>query len=283
MKQLIFLITIAIAFPAFSRTSKENHRLCFKNETQLPEFLRTIAESNLSAKETLDATYFACVEVQDIETSEPGPVQDHARFAQKNWDFPVIGPMSVKFAEFFSGTDSLRLRDVRRDFAKKLKAIRSLENRYERIHQTYRLVNQYQGKYDRDSKLPLFSTNPKDTLERSSETSYGGVCRQFAELLKWSLNQVSQQGSSSINKTFTADIASSWDHMWVRVTLPSEDGSGSVEETIDLDNTDHPHLFVPLRSRTSLSENEQQAIDGQCRRLQACLREQVNATELWKD
>lgn len=276
MKLIFFTLVFLLWLPKTGWSAVTSEQTCFENEAQLPEFLRTIAESSMTGQELLDATSFSCVELLDIHSADPGPLQNHARFAQKNWDIPVLGPVSVKIAEYLSGAESLRLEDVRRDFSDQLKAIRSIKNRYERIHQTYRLVNQYQGKYDRTSKMPILSTNPKDTLERSAETSYGGVCRQFAELLKWSLNQVNHQDSDVINETFTATIASSWDHMWVRVKLPSENGNGFSEETIDLDNTDFPRIFVPLRSRTALSEDDRRAFDQQCHRIHSCLRESLN-------
>lgn len=268
-KWILIILTILTHFSAQSLWGTNN--ICFTNEIKLPTFLQAIANTDIEPEAALTSTYFACAELQKIETAAPGAEQEHALFAQRNWDFPVLGGLAVRLSEIFSGVDFLKIEDVQKNFGDRLLEIKQIQNRFERIRQTYMLVNQYQGKYDRLSPTPIFSINPRDTLERSARTSIGGVCRQFAELLKWSLNEVGSFNQENVELSFKAEIATSWNHMWVRVNLPTLVGGRIEIRTLDLDNTDHPKLYVPLRSRIAISEGRRALLYQQCKRVISCL------------
>jgi hypothetical protein len=243
---------------------------CFAVESRLPVFLKLIGQSSLDANTLLQTTYYACVELMDIKTSKPGAEREHAERAN-SWDVPFVGPLSVNIIEVLSGQTFIKLNDVLAEYAQKLWAIKAITNRYERIKQVYLLVNQYQGKYEHNANFSLILANPKDTLERSARTSYGGICRQFAELLHWSLDQVAEPFNYTKDDTYYTKIVTSWNHMWVRVYLPTVHDGKNYVDTIDLDNTDHPDSYVPLRSRIRIVEAKRKQIYEQCQRIQTCL------------
>lgn len=188
------------------------------------------------------------------------------------------------FSTLLGGDKNLKL------FKAELDKIAKFKDPYERIRKVYELVSTNQGEYDDNQisrahqgidygrRIYLVNT-PNAVLNISKKTGIGGVCRDFANLLYWSLNQVNisdgrrsrsvmgglDESSFSVRKVFSSD------HEWIQVLIPNKQ-KGSLEfDTIDLDTTYYRH-YTPLHPRIpNLSNQDRASLLETCRAVSQCL------------
>jgi hypothetical protein len=187
--------------------------------------------------------------------------------------------------------------EFQKKFGKELEEIRRIEAPIDRIQKVYELVSRFQGRYDPDSGssntlsgLVIATSAAPNVLNNSEARGTGGVCRDFANLLHWSLQQVARAPSSKSQALGPNDFSSSFTtgfvptskdgwkrmggHAWVRVHLPEHDGSGRLREfrNFDLDTTYFPGVFAPLFPRRSgVTAENRTRIEKECREIALCL------------
>lgn len=264
---------------------------CFGREQGLPAFLQVIRDSRMPASESMVALSLACAEADPL--GKRRAMQDKrggiTEIREKAIGFFVFG----LFGEGTAAFSRLRGSETQKEFKKRLERIKAKRDRYERIRDVYALVSEFQGKYDYRALNEFALTRsylwltPAETLDSAKDTGYGGICRNFATLLYWSLLQVARpMGSDSMaldESSFSAELmtgpvplrdGSRGEHAWVRVNLPfrKADGPGLRFESVDLDTTFYPNEFAPLIPRLSgVSAEERAGIMTACERVRRCL------------
>lgn len=116
-------------------------------------------------------------------------------------------------------------------YYQELIALNRYQDPYERMKQIYNLVIRSQGRYmptkKRDSQSEVTLSRVADTLIRAATTGEGGVCRDFAVLLAWSLNQANRDTNG--NTLFLARLEDLFTH--VVVTVATDQGEFSLDST----------------------------------------------------
>lgn len=168
--------------------------------------------------------------------------------------------MRVTIAALFEASDAFRkigANAMEVSFNDRLKEIKKNPSAIERVKATYELVLLFKKPFDQAymqaildhkpaPKRPLV-LKPEVTLEK------GGVCRDFARLLEWSLLQVARSSSESksaevFSYEFQSASGKGGGHAWISVNLPirSLDRKRTEFSRIDLDPTNFTDKFVPL-------------------------------------
>lgn len=257
---------------------------CFK-ETESLAFFNTIKEMNLSSDEAASAVSNSCSEVtpgvKSKEThTKPGKVTE---IKDRILTFLAYGSFGGGASAFSKMKDT----PLQQNFMKALEKIKENPNRYERIRDTYKLVSRYQGEYDYETLkkfsikgLHIWST-PEAVVNDAQTMGSGGVCRNFASLLTWSLLQVARpKGNTSMaldetsfSTEFIAGDVVGGGHRWVRVNLPKKiPGKGIEFKSIDLDTTWYPATVTALQPRLDgLTESEMQTLSNKCKQIILCL------------
>ncbi len=274
-------------FLPISVYSQGDYRVCFKSDKPLPGYLRAMRDSNMSAYDLEDAIQWACHELDD-------PIF----FPDARNDQTPIGPLGKAKAVggalgsiFISGIptglmDIFGQNKTLSEYKQKLEQISKIQNPRERIRKVYELVVENQGKSD---KSPLRATydslrprSPSGILNKAKATGEGGVCRNFATLLDWSLMQVNM--SPTLPKyystwkipdenSFVSEIIFDPWHEYVEVKIPN--GKGTFE-SFQLDPTipaeGHTTAFLPLYPRhQGLNPSQREQLWRQCRDIRDCI------------
>lgn len=192
-----------------------------------------------------------------------------------------------RFIVFSEIPDAFRglLRDPSfRAYNESLRQIKTEKKALLRVKSVYELVMAYKKPYDEqyaseiiagrvEKKRPLIFT-PEETLR------YGGVCVDFARLLKWSLMQVMRSSSADpMAEVFSVSLKigmgqNKTGHAWVGVNIPyRQDGLQSVEFfRFDLDMTNFNKNFTPLPPLGSQWSAQQRLTDyNRCQDLIDCI------------
>lgn len=152
----------------------------------------------------------------------------------------------------------------------------------DRVKATYLLVTKYQKPYDeqyvedikdkKSTKRTELILTPQQTLREPA------VCRDYARLLKWSLQQVGRSNSSRIDaETFTAEIQigifKDTGHAWVSVNLPIKDKNGQVTDfaRVDLDSTNNSSFIPFMPYAQHLSDDQMNKHYATCDKISKCL------------
>ncbi|OQW46945.1 MAG: hypothetical protein A4S09_03290 [Proteobacteria bacterium SG_bin7] len=163
------------------------------------------------------------------------------------------------------------------NYANQLTEIKKIPSAVERIKETYSLVIRHQKPYN----YKLTPSSNREIIYTPERTlKYGGVCRDFARTLKWSLQQVAKSSSTDRNaETFTPEIQWGHDgkdkgHMWVSVNVPIRNTNGHIQRFahIDLDSTNYNLSFVPLMPLSkNLSHQQMKQNFKSCQQIISCL------------
>lgn len=196
---------------------------------------------------------------------------------------------------------------MQRAYAKRLASIAEIRDPIVRIRAVYSLVLKYQGAYDSWGGFPnsvtglvFFSITPQNTINNAAWRGSGGVCRQFAQLLHWSLQQVARISDSKSQNLgafdFNSELMAGWmpewvevdangkqttrstlfAHAWVRVHLPRFSPKGALVgfENFDLDSTQYNEGFAPLIPRlVGLPAEELARLRKDCAQMMKCLQQ----------
>lgn len=189
--------------------------------------------------------------------------------------------------------DNLNGSQKQKSFRAELEKIKQIPNSMDRIKQVYDLVVRTQGHYDDDNMgkknvltgKVIFTDAPSNIINAAEKTGTGGVCRDFASLLQWSLLQVARGPHSKNSALEPNDFSSEFitgyvpvnggtgGHAWVRVHLPQYNSTGQLTgfNNFDLDTTFYSD-FSPLFPRLSgLSPENQQRAVRECTQIISCL------------
>lgn len=203
--------------------------------------------------------------------------------------FGLLGAAAASFS-------TLQGSEAGRQYMAILNNIRNIPNPIERIKRVYELAVLHSGEYDESGNgMPTWisgffvgANRPENLLANSRRRGTVGVCREFASLLKWSLQQVSRHPTSTNGALAPTDFSSTmiagslpgaegWDtpvqHAWVRINVPVHENGRLVDFThFDLDTTWYPQ-FTPLFPRRSgLSVANQNRAKRECREIIECMR-----------
>jgi hypothetical protein len=196
------------------------------------------------------------------------------------------GGMASSFSNLQGGPEE-------RAYMARLMEIKRNRNRIERIRDAYALAVANQGDYDRKTEgvdsdwaaLFLREQMPSHVLAQARRTGSGGVCRHFAALLKWSLNQVARptgENSSALGEdSFSAEVINGFsgrdEHAWVRVNLGYQTANGLEFHSVDLDPTWNKETFSPLLPRLMGESHDYiKAAHKSCLATQFCVRRYTN-------
>jgi hypothetical protein len=173
------------------------------------------------------------------------------------------------------------------EFNRRLRQIKAEPSALVRVKEVYELISFYKKPYDVDYASAIKSRgklknrplilNPEETLQ------YGGVCRDFARLLKWALMQVARSSSPDPeSQVFSTAIKigkgeDGLGHMWVRVNVPLVNPINKLSrfQGIELDITNFAGNFTPLPPFGShWTQMQMQSDLQQCQKIISCLNEQ---------
>jgi hypothetical protein len=286
MKLLILTFCAAVSSLSYADTSKE----CFRDK--LPYF-QNFSQLSSSPKETLQFMATGCRELAFPKMTKAQSVTDVTEsYVSSKIIFGLFGQAAASFSK-------LRGSSLQKQFMAQLEAIKSIHNPMDRIQKVYELVGKNQGHYDYDtmgdrtmsSGFGFFAETPNNVLNNAETRGTGGVCRDFASLLQWSLLQVARDSDSrsgplgphDFSSDFIANDITTLDgrrggHAWVRVHLPQYNNRGKLIgfNNFDLDTTWYPKIFSPLFPRLSgLSEQTRIKATLQCNEIVECLSQQA--------
>lgn len=268
MKPVVFLLV----FLSISNSNSFASTACFQKN--LLPFFQNFNRYQSSENYKIDALENTCRELRwsemhDKETPKQKLVNNATNFIS----FGLFLGTGVAAFSKLKGTREGRV------YIAELERIKRIPNPIERVRLTYELAGQNSGKYDYENGLPtwisglILGTNlPDNLLANAKSRGTVGVCREFANLLYWSLNQVSRfQDSRTMalsENDFSSELvmgetpgANGWSdgggHAWVRVNVPNIKAGKLVDFTrFDLDSTWYPETFTPLFPRHSGLTNE---------------------------
>jgi hypothetical protein len=266
---LLFSFTSVWASPA---TCYQEKLPFFKNYTRF----QARASTKLKALER------ACAEINNdmfMERDSAGKLIVHKFISIVS--FGLLGEAAASFSSLQNSPEG-------RAYMKALSKIRRLKNPIERISQTYRLAAINSGEYDHATMgkktwytgFVFGAYRPENLLKNSRDRGTVGVCREFATLLKWSLQQVARHPDSTSMalgpSDFSAEIVGGstpvGGHAWVRVNIPVIRNGRLVDFThFDIDTTWYPE-FTPLFPRRSgVSDQNLRRLRRECEEITNCL------------
>lgn len=174
---------------------------------------------------------------------------------------------------------------LQRNYRAEIARIRKTANPIERVREAYILAGTHSGEYDDEGSFPTLKSGyvvmmetPENLLNNFEKRGTVGVCREFASLLQWTLEQVARPMKAGRlgAREFTASniggrvagsggLSDGGQHAWVRVKFASG-------LKFDLDTTWFPKEFTPLAPRRSglSAAYVRRAID-ECQAISACL------------
>lgn len=244
-------------------------------------FARALFKSEMSLLEKRSALVDACAELDRRRAS--------GEYVQTPQSVPYLAlrALSSVWVNYRSAASAFTILGgsaVQEAFKARLDEIKKDPRPMARIQQVYESVLFYQG----DTQSHYTLDNPGQMLDRVKETGAGGTCRDFANLLYWSLLQVArpsgvesrlgEMGETSFSvelPTGVGDINGQWSgevHVWVRVNIPKRRHGQLVFESFDLDTTNYKSRFTPLMIRyQGLSDQELSRLHGRCLEIVQCL------------
>lgn len=286
MKMLFFISLTALFIGRASAIEPQD--ICFK-ET-LPYF-QNFSKIKASAAVKSEMLTTSCNELHDSEMTRGKSFSEAAY--HKIGNFMAFGLAGHGASAFSKLNGSAK----QKEFLTQLNVIKKNPDPMDRIRQVYQLVVETQGKYDYDSEghknmssgFFIFTEAPGNIINNAEKRGTGGVCRDFASLLQWSLLQVSRYegskssalGESDFSSDFISGTVPEGGHAWVRVNMPQfNKGRITGFNTFDLDTTWY-QTFSPLFPRNSgLSQANREKAINQCHQISQCLSKKIYADDI---
>ncbi len=132
--------------------------------------------------------------------------------------------------------------DIEKAYVQRLRGIAKISDPVRRMTEAYLAMNQFRGKYQPYEWDGLPS--PGKTLLKAAKSGSGGVCRDFASLLTWSLHHVARGPAGHAH--FSVHTKHIPRHALVTVRLFHSPGSRSEKDRLfSLDPTNYQR-FTPL-------------------------------------
>lgn len=286
MKLLAKIILLSVVFQPMQTFASE--RQCFQGRYR---FFENFEGINASPDEKTKIMEKACKELGNAELME-------AKSLLARLSIPISSGVYGMLGQGLGAFSKLGDSEKQRKYMESLEQIKKIPDAMVRIQLTYNLVVSNQGRYDYEgmgfdamiSGWFIRWFEPGSLLSNVEATGSAGVCSSFANLLQWSLLQVSRySGSSSMalaptdfsSETYTGWVpgpngwADGWGHAWVRVNLPrfSEKGQLLGFSHFDLDTTWYPQFSPLFPRRSGLSEEKRKEALRQCQEIQMCLKQ----------
>lgn len=250
MKTPLFVVASAVLFLSSMTLSSigeaKSIRACFAK--RLPYF-SILGQVETSVDDAYEALSTSCNEIgrdgmMEAKTAVVAAIESGAN---------VFGHgVAGGFASRYSRMDSTPLQ---RKYMAEIKKIRRIENTMERVRQAYMLASRHSGKYD-DSTLGMatlksggvvFGETPENLLNNFEKRGTVGVCREFASLLNWTLEQITrspQTGKIEFKTQTVGGKLPGGRHEWVRVRFAQFGWA-----PVDFDTTYNQGQFIPLAPR----------------------------------
>jgi hypothetical protein len=241
-----------------------------------PVYLEALAHSGFTAKELKAVLHDSCSDLRQTQ------VHGKKKLRYRMLDaFERATAESLLQAIPTMFTDVLDRSQVLKDYEARLAEIAKIKDRYVRIRKTYELAIASQGAYDNTRKFKIMV--PGNVLKPAKRGKPGGVCRDFAHLLVWSLMHVYRSPESntfggldedSFLPKFVADVQAG--HAWVDVLLPVGLGDEQVFHRMSLDSTYYDSNYAPLFARRQgLPKAELERKHAECVAVLDCVRKAV--------
>lgn len=254
MKTLLILL---LCMSSHSFAQSEAIRQCLSKSGVVP--LQILAKTSIPKKD-LDMTLFTICDEMDDPKYEDTP----AHFAQIDpWYDQAVSVVGATFSGIYKEAiaalaEGLTGSDAQLRYRAHLNMIRKIKDPYQRIYRVFNLARASQGEYK-----PILNLirNPGQIIDAAAAGKPGGICREFALLLSFSLKWVARPDGDTIPahgglgpNSFNVSVKYSMQHAWVRVHLPRYEGNRLVGfDRFDLDSTWHDK-FIPLNPRRTGEE-----------------------------
>ena len=282
---IFFLLSFILSL---NTHSEEECSIRLKN---MPVQYSFLEQAQMDSKEKISTVDTMCNELDPVGLNKGIYEKPHVTIRiESAIDQAVTYPMTQGL--WWGAFTKLQATERQRAFTAELEKIKLNPNRYERIRDTYNLVTRFQGNYDYKTLgsradwngWRVFRLTPGNVIDAGDEKGPGGVCRHFAALLYYALNQVARPKDSSGvalgEDSFSVDFMGGYipvdgisiGHAWVRVNLPFGEGDKKIFKKFDLDTTFNPKEFTPLEPRlTGLRAEEIKKKFDDCEALHRCL------------
>ncbi len=250
-------------------------RQCLKRSSLVP--IQVLARSAMPQNELNMALFTLCDEMDD-----PSYPDTPARFAQYDpWYDRAVSVVGTIISGVYkegiaSLAETLEGSPAQQRYRAHLEMIKRIKDPYQRIQRTFHLARSSQGSYGNILNL---LRNPGQVIEAGANGEVGGLCREFAVLLAFSLRWVARPYGDVIPPfgglspdAFNVTVEYSMQHAWVRVHMPKYEGGRMTGfNRFDLDSTWH-ESYIPLNPRrTGEKRQEIETKFKQCQRVVECV------------
>jgi hypothetical protein len=246
--------------------------------------LKALSRVSMPYADKQKAMFTICDEMDDPAENES------AEFAQIDplWD-QAISVVGAVFSGFYKEgiaalAETLEGSPAQRRYKAQLEMIKRIRDPHERVIRVFNLARASQGSYG-----PIINLirNPGQIIDAAASGEVGGICREFAVLLAFSLRWVARPYGVQAptfgglgDHAFNATVVYSARHAWVRVSMAKMQNGRQVGiEQFDLDSTWHD-VYSPLNPRRT---GERRSSVGEkyklCMRASSCLDNAVNARD----
>ncbi len=247
----LFIAGLLFSSLSLAATKAERVNKCLADSGLNP--LKALSKVSMPHEEKQRAMFTICDEMDDPAQNES------AEFAQIDplWD-QAVSVVGAVFSGFYKEgiaalAETLEGSPAQRRYKAHLEMIKRIKDPHERIIRVFNLARASQGSYG-----PIINLirNPGQVIDAGAAGEAGGICREFAVLLAFSLRWVARPygvqaptfGGLGEN-AFNATVVYSARHAWVRVSMAKMQNGRQVGiDQFDLDTTWHD-VYTPLNPR----------------------------------
>ncbi|HXH73926.1 MAG TPA: hypothetical protein VNJ08_03105 [Bacteriovoracaceae bacterium] len=266
------VIVLIISFSVYARAHAQGVQSCYQGP--LPASLVTLKKSGLSDFNAYKALENICNDLKSETFKNKVSLKGKVLHAVLDVSFSVAQDIPSVISTMLGSDQNVK------DYKAKLASIGQIQNRFARIRKVYELSVSAQGPYD-DGGGPIFST-PGRTINKTKDNKAWGQCRNFAQLLEWSLLQVNRSpflpedmkkwgalDEDSFMPKFVHDEDAG--HAWVEVSLPVGIGGKQEFHKINLDTTWYKD-YTPLYPRRGVVDaGKRNQLLAECSKVLSCV------------
>lgn len=242
-------------------------RLILGSEIPVSQRLRSI---NRACKE-LDPDSPVAIDIREVMPKNNAEIDPNSSFSRAVIATTVAAEQMLS-REPDLGTIGLMLFGEKNEkaFANELSAIKKIYDPRKRTALTVQLVSKYRGKYDvaRTTQPDgLLISPPSKVLRLAGRGENSGICRDFANLLQFALNDVGRVPPGFHARSYYGNK-----HAWVQVNVQTRTKNGSYQwDKVYFDPTYYFNSdeFVALPERKISMQNR--TTSDQCKKIESCL------------